>query len=105
MRLDITRYDCEMIVDYLRGNPLKCYKKHAAGLAEHLIGRLKGEDKTDPKRTFVPMGIIRAPRLDAHIKPAKKRNWSYRPAKQGTLKVKPQPKPTLTAQQILDSIV
>jgi hypothetical protein len=103
MRIDLTRYECEMIIDYLGGSILKVYRKRAEELREHLIARLRGDEKPDPKRNFVPMGLIRSPHLDAHIRPAKKRNWSYqprkRPAKQGKQVTQP-----LSAQDILNSI-
>lgn len=93
-----------MIVDYLSGNPLKCHRDSAHALRDHLVARLQGDEKPDPKRTFVPMGLIRSPRLDAHIRPAKKRNWSYSKPRAKSGKAKPAPKPPKSAQDILNSI-
>jgi hypothetical protein len=105
MRLDISRYECEMIVDYLGGTVLKAYRQHAEELRERLITRLRGDEKPDPKRNFVPMGLIRSPRLDAHIRPAKKRNWSYQTPRKPKVSTKAtQHKPALSAQDILNSI-
>jgi len=105
MRLDVTRYECGILIDYLSGSPLKCDRKQAEELCNQLKARYNGEERPDPKRTFVPMGVIRSPHLDAHIRPAKKRNWSYRKPKVSTKKKQSKPdKPVLSAQQIVDSI-
>jgi hypothetical protein len=104
MRIDITRYECGILIDYLTGNPLKCDRKHAEELCNQLKARYKGEEKPDPKRTFVPMGLIRSPHLDAHIRPAKKRNWSYQTPRKPKVSTKVTPKPKLSAEDILNSI-
>lgn len=101
MRIDVNRAEADCIINRLDGMCLKTEQK----IAEHLSARLKYQFNRDTPRPKYAQVRIRSPRLDAHVKPERKKNWAYhKPRDKKPEAHDPTPKKALTAEQILASI-
>jgi hypothetical protein len=107
MRIDVTRQEFQAIIDSLGGQLTKSQFKLVIELRKRLQWQFKGDGPNDPKRSWAPIqkrSVIRGPQLDAHIRPEKKTHWSFhKPRPKQPTKAK-QPKPPMSAKDILDLI-
>ena len=105
MRLDLTRAELEVIVNCLKGSPLKCEQKLRAQLTQQLDWQLH-PSKAPDTNGWAPMKAkvsIRSSWPSGHVKQDRKSHWSYKG--KGKKPTEPKvPKKPPTADDILASL-